>query len=56
MIKLQDKTIDELKILAYDLMLQLETTRQNLQLVNQELSSRHTDNSIKIVPKKDQVS
>ena len=56
MINLKEKTEDELKVMAYDFMVQIETTRQNLQIVNQELAGRVKNQPVKIVPKKDQVS
>lgn len=56
MINLRDKTEDELKVLAYDLMVQLETMRQNLQVVNQELAGRVKKEPVKIVPMTDKAS
>ena len=56
MIDLTKKTEDELKVMAYDFMVWIETTRQNLQIVNQELAGRVKKEPVKTVPKKDQVS
>ena len=42
MIDLEKKTEDELKVIAYDLLVSLEVTKQNLQIVNQELARRIT--------------
>ena len=56
MINIPEKTEDELKVMAYDLMLQLETTRQNLQIVNTELAGRVKKEPVKIVPMTDKAS
>ena len=56
MINLKEKTEDELKVMAYDFMVQIETTRQNLQIVNQELAGRVKREPATIVPKKDKAS
>ena len=37
------KTVDELKALAYDLLVQSNNIQRNLQVVEKEISSRHPD-------------
>lgn len=38
---LDEKTIDELKVIAYDLIASKEQTERNLQLVNQTIAKKY---------------
>jgi hypothetical protein len=40
---LESKTIEELKVIAYDLMASLEQTQRNLQAVNQMIAKKYED-------------
>ncbi len=40
-INLKEKTVEELKALAYDLLLQQRFTSNNLQMVEQEINTRY---------------
>ena len=42
--KLEDLTIVEIKSIAYDTIIQLQMTQQNLQIINEELARRNTAN------------
>lgn len=55
MTDLSKKTEDELKVIAYDLMVQLEITRQQLQVVNQELAGRVVRSPVNIAQKKEAI-
>lgn len=51
MIDLGKKTEDELKVIAYDLLVQLEVTQNNLRIVNSELSKRAVKGQLEAVRK-----
>ncbi len=51
MIDLTKKTEDELKVIAYDLLVKLDIIKQNLQIVNQELAKRAANPPMKAVSK-----
>lgn len=53
MIDLTKKTEDELKVIAYDLLVSMEVTKQNLKLVNQVLADRVMEKSNKKAPLKE---
>lgn len=40
---LDEKTIDELKVIAYDLLASKEQTERNLQLVNQTIAKKYEE-------------
>ena len=40
---LETKTIDELKVIAYDLLASKEQTERNLQLVNQTIAAKYEE-------------
>lgn len=46
---LTSKTIDELKVIAYDLLANKEQTERNLQLVNQTIAKKYEEQN-KITP------
>ena len=40
---LEEKTIEQLKVIAYDLLAQQEQTQRNLQAVNQMIAKKYED-------------
>jgi hypothetical protein len=40
---LNEKTIDELKVIAYDLLASKEQTERNLQIVNQTIAAKYEE-------------
>ena len=43
--ELNSKTIDELKVIAYDLLASKEQTERNLQIVNQTIAAKYEEQS-----------
>lgn len=49
---LTSKTIDELKVIAYDLLASKEQTERNLQLVNQTIAKKYEEQEKNTLPTK----
>ncbi len=49
---LDEKTIDELKVIAYDLLASKEQTERNLQLVNQTIAKKYEEQEKNTLPTK----
>mgnify|MGYP003662248162 CR=1 FL=1 len=47
---LETKTIEELKVIAYDLLASQEQTNRNLQAVNQMIAKKYEDKEKEITP------
>ena len=47
---LENKTIEELKVIAYDLLASQEQTNRNLQLVNQMIAKKYEDEKTPLTP------